>query len=1144
MTSPSTSRRRFLRAGGLASTAGAMPLLQACGGGGGGGGGPTVAGVDLPLTLRGAGNPTDDSQYTLHVAGATIPLHSLDRAVPAGGFGAGAIGATHVARSVALPPGQALRLHVTRRPPSGGPGERRLALAHVHVPSDALAAALPRVAALRRRLGLPAAAHEASGAPGAPLSPISTAIAIVFHHPELMTFDGPAAAAVVAHIRSSPFLPPLWSAIAIAPGTDGGDDAWCEAVPITDPDTGLPTLDADGAVVCEYRVTDDVMALAGAVIRDVLATVKADESLEGAMWTPSEGAPSVVTVPRAAAGADAPKVRVKGTIEEGRTVDGLSFATRAWTDSSRNVTVTVSNAYIRWASVFVEFLGDGDRRLKLTPAQWQSAIPTGLFPSWLDGRRFGMMQTPELHALDLVSPAATVFAIPTMDGTSTHTIRMPADARTLRLRVGAHGLGVCGGPDGVRIDLLPFMCTALVNQIVPTIMLGTGTPPSRWDDLFDLVKNKNVAIDLMSFAMKGVKAVKAVFAGTPEEQIDAESAFLVQGGRLLLDIGDLIVRLLVNRALLAVFEWMALRATQAAITSAIPFAGWALRGAAMASTAVNIARTTAQVLGSDHRYTNDITIAADLRVTIHPDPDDHQFPATAASYSVQVVIAKTPTHTTGRRAMPAAGRSQPIVETLADLPTGGTGQVVVTFFDGSDTVVGSGYAATYAIDAAAIERLRASAAPALPERVVDALVPLEGTTFPTTPALAAALATRLAVADRDAWTPVLAKLLANTSIALLPGADGAIDVECTIEERLVALSPSTVYVHRRVLGFDGTAYRWNPTSVPRPVVPPTCDNAGDALCQLGAITVSQRTGQVGYAWRASSPGLRICGTSLAGREAWTVQSLSLGDDPNDRWRTLTLDGVRCGVAEGAGVVYQLLGASDGSGANFLIDGRSGRFHVRPLASLASNALELGVATASYGTFTELPDSIAWHPSGYVIGVNARTHKIEVLDVNGSPVDDALAPPAQVRGGLGDRSGLLRGPVAVAVSVEGVVLVLEADAQRVQAFDKFGAPVRAFGGRSSSTFALRTRGSRTRWLDIGVESQGCVYVLSETDGGQRPSDYVLDVHAADGSPLCSTHGFTAARLSVDLWRNVHTLNFETLRGRDGRTEPTVSEWVPT
>ena len=31
--------------------------------------------------------------------------------------------------------------------------------------------------------------------------------------------------------------------------------------------------------------------------------------------------------------------------------------------------------------------------------------------------------------------------------------------------------------------------------------------------------------------------------------------------------------------------------------------------------------------------------------------------------------------------------------------------------------------------------------------------------------------------------------------------------------------------------------------------------------------------------------------------------------------------------------------------------------------------------------------------------------------------------------------------------------------------------------------------------------------------------------------------------IDLWRCVHTLNGETLRGQDGRTEPTVSDWVP-
>ena len=37
---------------------------------------------------------------------------------------------------------------------------------------------------------------------------------------------------------------------------------------------------------------------------------------------------------------------------------------------------------------------------------------------------------------------------------------------------------------------------------------------------------------------------------------------------------------------------------------------------------------------------------------------------------------------------------------------------------------------------------------------------------------------------------------------------------------------------------------------------------------------------------------------------------------------------------------------------------------------------------------------------------------------------------------------------------------------------------------------------------------------------------------------------AGSLTVDLWRNVYTQNFNTISGPSGRTEPSVSEWIPS
>ncbi|MET0961682.1 MAG: hypothetical protein ABWY05_02535 [Noviherbaspirillum sp.] len=82
---------------------------------------------------------------------------------------------------------------------------------------------------------------------------------------------------------------------------------------------------------------------------------------------------------------------------------------------------------------------------------------------------------------------------------------------------------------------------------------------------------------------------------------------------------------------------------------------------------------------------------------------------------------------------------------------------------------------------------------------------------------------------------------------------------------------------------------------------------------------------------------------------------------------------------------------------------------------------------------------------------------------------------------------------------------------------------------------------------GGAYSGYLYVLSR-DGSDV---HRLDIYhpEQDGAaPICTTAGINTARLTVDPWRNVYTLNYEVLRLPDGSipatlTEPSVSLWVP-
>lgn len=101
-------------------------------------------------------------------------------------------------------------------------------------------------------------------------------------------------------------------------------------------------------------------------------------------------------------------------------------------------------------------------------------------------------------------------------------------------------------------------------------------------------------------------------------------------------------------------------------------------------------------------------------------------------------------------------------------------------------------------------------------------------------------------------------------------------------------------------------------------------------------------------------------------------------------------------------------------------------------------------TRSWGLFL-LPhlNDVVVHPQGYVVGAHFNLNMLEILQlpVQSSPDDQAI--PAVFVGGNGTRPGLFGGPVALAVTADGRILVLEQTNQRIQAIDVNGNPVPSF-----------------------------------------------------------------------------------------------------
>lgn len=106
-------------------------------------------------------------------------------------------------------------------------------------------------------------------------------------------------------------------------------------------------------------------------------------------------------------------------------------------------------------------------------------------------------------------------------------------------------------------------------------------------------------------------------------------------------------------------------------------------------------------------------------------------------------------------------------------------------------------------------------------------------------------------------------------------------------------------------------------------------------------------------------------------------------------------------------------------------------------------------------------------------------------------------------------------------------------------------------KQSSPYSLTLGGTDPvqgwQYLDLAVEYTGYLYVLSFN---QNTFVYRMDLYhpeQADSNPIATTQNINAARLTVDFWRSVYTLNYEVLQlsggAAAGLTEPSISLWTP-
>jgi hypothetical protein len=531
----------------------------------------------------------------------------------------------------------------------------------------------------------------------------------------------------------------------------------------------------------------------------------------------------------------------------------------------------------------------------------------------------------------------------------------------------------------------------------------------------------------------------------------------------------------------ALAAYLTAAAGESAAEDAEPFVGWAALAIGAAADTASIVETTVAVASSPASMALDIERTMDVAVEVHADPQHTgQWPATAEQYMISVTYDDGPVYAYDA-AFDPKNTPNPIVHTFAGLPAGGNVTVLASFYSDTGWLAGRGQ---------------------------------------------------------------------SGSLPALPSQDGRLDVpKFAIKENLVPLSATTDYTFLAKLSYGQSGRVWvEPPSATVPTATVTDlngSNVGDNLGALGQITLNDHLASLGYSWQASGQGMPLAGTGndpYTGQE-FTFQAIGEGAAPQSGLK----------VCEAGYIAQPCLAFPPPTMANPVADGFllepdvTGAMYLRAL-SLQPGTPIIALPGQSLGRFTGAQDDLAVHPAGYAVALCVATCKLQVARLT-ELTADASAPTAAVLAGQGTRPGLLQYPVAVACGLDTIVVLQTTDADLqgcLAAFDVKGNPVGCFAGGASSV-ALRPEGSATvTVVDLSLESKGYLYVLkylTPPSGVVQAADYRLDIYNPDGSFLVQVAGIAAARLHVDLWRNVFTLNYEILPG-SGRTEPSVSEWVPS
>lgn len=975
---------------------------------------------------------------------------------------------------------------------------------------------------------------------------MDAAVTLIFFHLEMMTLEPETAAIVHLQIEYSNGISDLAASIlkqARAHARDPDVHNYVYEGSYLDPFTMQPNGEpaylwteqtstwARGPMLSSLRDTNNDPALESTEARAGTWSVQ-----QGSTWTGVGGAQEA----ELRAG---PEAVAEGWALKNLTAGhGLSVGDLKW--NGTDLHLQLKNQWLRWLTVYVQFLDASGQ--PYDPPDWKPVAPG---PDAKTKKYIGVMASaPTILAIPLPAPYVDI------------GFPMPAGAAQVNYFAG--GLGRVNGIAGVGkwdgdVCVYGTAMTAIFNLGIPTIGMVAG---------FSISLSELNAIGKMVFK-DVVVALRLMFT----ESAASDSLRSGDKGMWLALANSLVMATITASPVLA--SWIIAQFSGAAATKAAPIIGWTATAVSMAADAALLVQTTVAVVQSPATFTLTAGRKMHIDVTMLPDArHQNQWPAVATHFrlSTQYAPADLASGSSGfvynamyddngtrTQDFPMTVLEGPIHLVLKDAPAGGTLTVIASFYSNTNWLAGH-----YKSDpiTAIPEANNTLVIP--PFNITEELVPLNAETY---------YAPKFELVYQDGahqWssgrfdirddvavlssdlnakrvTPALQGAFLRDGKVVLPSTDQVVITAThggSGDQWLITGATACYHVHLIRPGGAPVFLEVMPGNAGT-VSDLSGSNVGHNIARLAKITLNQDSLCLGYTWQGSGQEIPlVTGGAVYPGQMFTFQDVSAGGHPEAR-----LKFVPAGFPTRPVLVYDLYGVAGAGAFTFYVDPRADQYHVRKVDLDQPGTFDLSPGR-SYGRFNEQIDGAAVHPNGYLVGFNTANAKLEVLPLLQAPVADSDASLANLYCGRGSRSGLLQNPAGIAVTPDGKVLVLENATEtspaRVQALDYLADPVNAFAGGTSAQLALREDGAKATHLDIATEVGGYFYVLKYLDEGVRVSDYRLDIYSPDGTFVSQTVAVNGAKMAVSLWREMFTLNFTHFAGPNGRTEPSVSGWIPS